>query len=181
MKETYRFFADAGASAIVNHHQHCFSGYEVYNGIPVFYGLGNFCFDNSGYRNATWNEGYMVQLFFDDDDLSFELHPYRQCDENPNIRLLDEIEKKTFDRRIKQLNEIIADDAQLSHCFADLANSRRNYFMSAFQPYYHRVFRKLGFLHLISKFASKRRLLKIQNFVCCESHHDILQFIFKIK
>ena len=45
MHETYRFFVDAGADAVVNHHHHCFSGSEVYNGKPIFYGLGNFCFD----------------------------------------------------------------------------------------------------------------------------------------
>ncbi len=45
MKKWYRFFVDAGADAVVNHHQHCFSGYEVYCGKPIFYGLGNFCFD----------------------------------------------------------------------------------------------------------------------------------------
>ena len=26
MQETYRFFVDAGASAVINHHQHCYSG-----------------------------------------------------------------------------------------------------------------------------------------------------------
>ena len=46
MKELYRFFIDAGADAVINGHQHCYSGYEVYNGKPIFYGLGNFCFDS---------------------------------------------------------------------------------------------------------------------------------------
>ena len=45
MQETYRFFVDAGADAVVNHHQHCYSGYEFYKEKPIFYGLGNFCFD----------------------------------------------------------------------------------------------------------------------------------------
>jgi Putative enzyme of poly-gamma-glutamate biosynthesis (capsule formation) len=45
MVQTYQFFIDAGADAVVNHHQHCFSGYEVYKNKPIFYGLGNFCFD----------------------------------------------------------------------------------------------------------------------------------------
>ena len=48
MKETYHFFVDAGADIIINHHQHCFSGYEIYNGKPIFYGLGNFCYDWDG-------------------------------------------------------------------------------------------------------------------------------------
>ena len=64
MKETYRFFVDAGADAVVNHHQHCFSGYEVYKGKPIFYGLGNFCFDWEGRRNSIWNQGYAITLTF---------------------------------------------------------------------------------------------------------------------
>ena len=36
MKKWYRHIIDLGASAIVNHHQHCFSGYELYNGKPIF-------------------------------------------------------------------------------------------------------------------------------------------------
>lgn len=63
MVELYRFFVDAGASAVVNHHQHCFSSYEWYNGCPIYYGLGNFCFDISPVRTAEkWNYGYMVML-----------------------------------------------------------------------------------------------------------------------
>ena len=46
MIETYRFFIDAGADAVVNHHQHCYSGYERYKSKPIIYGLGNLLFDN---------------------------------------------------------------------------------------------------------------------------------------
>ena len=60
MVEMYRFFIDAGADAVVNHHQHCFSGYELWNGRPIFYGLGNFCFDNHSKRSGSWTEGYAV-------------------------------------------------------------------------------------------------------------------------
>lgn len=42
MQEVYRFFIDSGANAIINHHQHCYSGYEIYEGRPIIYGLGNF-------------------------------------------------------------------------------------------------------------------------------------------
>ena len=62
MKETYRFFVDAGADAVVNHHQHCYSGYEVYRGKPIFYGLGNFCFEPIKNMAQNWHEGYMVRI-----------------------------------------------------------------------------------------------------------------------
>jgi poly-gamma-glutamate synthesis protein (capsule biosynthesis protein) len=39
MQETYRFFIDAGADAVVNHHQHCYSGYEIYKKKPYILNL----------------------------------------------------------------------------------------------------------------------------------------------
>lgn len=93
MVENYHFFIDAGADAVVNHHQHCYSGYEVYNSKPIVYGLGNFLFDNPGSRHCIWNEGYMVQINFDE-EISFDLHPYTQCNEKPNVCPMNE-EKKS--------------------------------------------------------------------------------------
>ena len=31
----YRFFIDASADAVINHHQHCYSGYEEYHGVTT--------------------------------------------------------------------------------------------------------------------------------------------------
>lgn len=36
MQEIFRFYIDAGADAVVNGHQHCYSGYEEYKGKPIF-------------------------------------------------------------------------------------------------------------------------------------------------
>ena len=69
MVEWYRFFIDVGADAVINHHQHCYSGYEIYNGKPIFYGLGNFCFDRFDKRNSSWNNGYLVELIFEGDQI----------------------------------------------------------------------------------------------------------------
>ena len=64
MKELYRFFIEVGADAVVNHHQHCYSGYEYYCEKPIIYGSGNFLFDHPKRRNSTWNEGYLVELIY---------------------------------------------------------------------------------------------------------------------
>ena len=62
MKKWYRFFVDAGAHAVVGHHTHIISGYEVYKDAPIFYSLGNFCFDWEGLRNMEWNNGMLVEV-----------------------------------------------------------------------------------------------------------------------
>ena len=79
MVETYRFFIEAGADAVVNHHQHCYGGYEVYKGKLIFYGLSNLCFDSVPVSyDDLWNYGYMVSIDFND-NITFEMFPYLQC------------------------------------------------------------------------------------------------------
>ncbi len=39
-------FIDVGADAIIGHHAHCIQPVERYKGKPIYYCLGNFCFDD---------------------------------------------------------------------------------------------------------------------------------------
>ena len=47
MKKTYHFLIDCGADVVINHHQHCYSGYEKYKKGLIYYGIGNFFFDKN--------------------------------------------------------------------------------------------------------------------------------------
>jgi poly-gamma-glutamate capsule biosynthesis protein CapA/YwtB (metallophosphatase superfamily) len=38
-------FADAGADAVIGAHPHVIQEHEIVNGIPIYYSLGNFIFD----------------------------------------------------------------------------------------------------------------------------------------
>src|SRR5690606_35196114 len=63
VRERYRFFAEVGADLIVAHHPHCYSGYEIYNGTPIFYSLGNFLFDyKKKYQKGHWTECFALKL-----------------------------------------------------------------------------------------------------------------------
>ena len=57
-----RAFAEAGASAVVISHSHAVMGSEVYRGVPIAYGLGNFLFDKSCRRALGWRLGLMARL-----------------------------------------------------------------------------------------------------------------------
>lgn len=59
--KTFRFIAEQGVSAIIRHHSHYIQSYEVWQGVPIFYGLGNLLSD-SIYDSADWNTGLMVKL-----------------------------------------------------------------------------------------------------------------------
>ena len=177
MKETYRFFADAGADVIINHHQHCYSGYEVYKDTPIFYGLGNFCFDIEKYRNSFWNEGYIVQVLFDNDKISFDLIPYLQCNDKPNVEILEN--KALFYSEIVRLNKIIADDKLLVENYLNFVNEQKTEMLLSFEPYDNRYLKGLRRRGLIPSFISRKKKNLLLNIIRCEAHRDVLLNVLK--
>ena len=174
MVETYRFFIDAGADAVINHHQHCYSGYEVYKGKPIFYGLGNFCFDKLyNEMPSGWYEGYMVKLIFEkNNEVGYELIPYTQCKERPAVEFLEGALCDLFFENIKQLNTIIADPKVLTRKHEEWMDKSGNSFEHQFLPYSNRWLLSAYIRHLFPSFLTKRKLLNLQNHLECESHRE---------
>lgn len=173
MKELYRFFIEVGADAVVNHHQHCYSGYESYNGKPIVYGLGNFCFDWNGKRGGIWNEGYLAILDFTSSKINLETIPYVQCDDEPNVTLMEGDKKKQFEKRIDQLNAIIEDDEKLNAELSKFIISRKSSIMSIFTPYTNRYMRAAASRHWIPYLLPKSKVLDMIDYISCESQRDV--------
>lgn len=75
LKTLLRGLAENGADLVVNNHPHCPMAYEVYEGVPIFYSMGNFVFTfNTG--NGMWNYGYMIQGEWKEGKITFEIIPY---------------------------------------------------------------------------------------------------------
>lgn len=138
MQDTYRFFIDAGADAVINHHQHCYSGYEIYKGKPIFYGIGNFCFDFPTFarKNPNWAYGYMVDLDIDGDDVKFNLHPYKQSTEVPEVKM---IANNPFAGHIDELNSIISNRKILRQAQVEYYESEGPQALSVLQPFRSRL------------------------------------------
>ncbi len=175
MVETYRFFIDAGADAVVNHHQHCYSGYETYKGKPIFYGLGNFCFDEEGLRDCSWNEGYMVELSFSD-VITSNIYPCCQYGIKPTIELLG---ATAFDNTIAELNQIISDNNSLRATITEYYKNCKNNELSRMEPYSGRILSKLFSLGFLPKFICGQKAINILNHVDCEAHRDKLIFALR--
>lgn len=169
MKELYRFFVDVGANAVVNHHQHCYSGYEIYKGSPIVYGTGNFCFDYSEGNDITWHEGYLVELNFDA-KTTIRTIPYIQCNKYPGVRLMNSEEKIIFDKTINQLNQQINDDTALNYNYSVFLKNYYSIVEIMFSPYSSRVGKGLCRRHLLPSFVSQKRKLDLLNYINCESH-----------
>lgn len=179
MQETYRFFIDAGADAVVNHHQHCYSGYEIYNEKPIIYGLGNFSYFSSTPQSMGWYEGYMLMLNYSDGLISMEIIPYRQSFNGTKVVILGKESRREFDDNINHLNKIINAPNSLRDCHElwlkkNTANDRL-----LFQPYNSRIMKALFVRGLLPSFISRKKQLALKNKLYCESHLDSLRYSFE--
>ncbi|MBR5281520.1 MAG: CapA family protein [Alistipes sp.] len=178
MQDTYRFFVDAGADAVINHHQHCYSGYEFYKDKPIVYGLGNFYFDHTEERDNKWNEGYMLLLDLAD-TIGISLIPYVQCNDKPLIELIKGDKYKVFEKQISQLNEIIQDRIELESRFDKFCKTKRRLYMSVLEPY-PSIYLKFLFRKSVLPSLLRGKCYRfVKNFVMCESHLDVIKNLLK--
>ena len=167
MQETYRFFVDAGADLVINHHQHCFSGYEIYNGHPIVYGLGNFCFDKEKIMRPTWYEGLLCVIEIGN-KINIEILPIEQCKGEPRVKLL---KCGRINETVNSLSTIIANRDLLEQSYNDFLKANDKVYLEAMEPYpplLMRLYRR----GIIRSGLTKTRLLKIFDLINCESHLD---------
>ena len=174
MQETYRFFIDAGADVVINHHQHCYSGYEVWRGKPIFYGLGNFCFDYEEPKPEVWYEGFALELDIDDNEIGFKLHPYIQCKDEPKVSFLKN--RNDFDKDIKRLNDIIADSDKLKSVVDAYYNESADGIINSFTMHKRFAHRFPRLNDKLFPSYVKRRSYDFRNMVVCESHTDKFRY-----
>ena len=169
MQETYRFFVDAGADAVVNHHQHCYSGYEDYKGKPIFYGIGNFCFDEPSSPHLNWNEGYFVELEFIGEKIQFGIIPYCQCKHEAKVVLLP---MDSFNEEIESINRVICNSSILESKINEYYKD--NAFLTGwqFEPYRNGVIFRLRQKGLLPSMLKNDERLLITNNLMCESLNE---------
>jgi poly-gamma-glutamate synthesis protein (capsule biosynthesis protein) len=177
-KNTLRFFAEAGADAVIQHHAHCYSGYELYKGVPIFYGLGNFIFDKPHIFNSPWNTGYAVELTLEP-QFTFKIIPYEQSNGNAGVRLLYNAEMENFFQNVNRLNNIIGNDDHLCEEFEKYCTRVKRLYDSFLEPHSIRLFHFLRNRNLLPSFLSRHKKTLYLNLFRCESHREVVINILK--
>lgn len=179
MVETYRFFVDLGADAVVNHHQHCYSGYETYKGKPIFYGLGNFCLEMNKSRIKKWDEGYAVGLSLDGGKVGFELFPFLQCRETPDVRFMEGEKLRLFEEDIARINQVIASPKALEEAYLNYLERVDDLYHALFTPYSGKWMEALCEKRLVPTLFPKEKWPRMLNLIECESHREKLTHFIK--
>ncbi|MBR4073099.1 MAG: CapA family protein [Clostridia bacterium] len=120
--ELYRLVTDLGADAVIAMHTHCPQGYEIYNGKPIVYSMGNFFFPvkpegNKADLSGAWYFGYLSMLDITKDGISLEIKPYRSGGLADPVRLLEGEQKSAFMKYLEELSAPISDAKKIRHLF----------------------------------------------------------------
>src|SRR5690625_582579 len=180
MQKQYRFYADQGADLVVGHHTHCISGHETYNGVPIFYSLGNFLFTKNNPKED-WYTGLVLEVDITDSGLHTQLHPVRHQKETFALDLLTGDEKRDIQKRIESYNDIIADESKLKEAWSQYAEESMDQYLNYWSPlsfirnrYIKAILRCSGI-----RGTTKKGLALYLNLMRCEAHRDLSQEAIK--
>lgn len=176
MLKTYRFFAENGADAVIGHHTHCVSGYELHKNVPIFYSLGNMIFTEP-VNSDEWYKGVILQLNIEKGNpIQFELHPIMQSKEDYKLNLMTDSQKEIVMSEINNYSDIISNKTVFENKWEQFIESKKRT-INIFSPlnfvpgrYLQAALYRLGINKLIMR---KHGLTQILNHIRCEAHRDI--------
>ncbi|MFA4964885.1 MAG: CapA family protein [Thermoleophilia bacterium] len=126
-------FVEAGASAVVIHHQHMPGGVQVHRGVPVVYGTGNFLFPMYyPYVHPGWHQGYLVRLGFSGTRVSeLTLFPYHQSRGQRRVEAMPPDEAEELAARLRERSAALADASTLEREWERFCGEQRPRLLAA--------------------------------------------------
>ena len=188
--EMYRNFVDMGAVAVIAMHTHCPQGYEIYEGAPIVYSMGNFFFPKPGLETTlklppqrlamylpTWSYGYMSLLDIDKDGVKLTVVPYRFDDVSHTVLSGEELER--FNGYLAHITAPIADEKKIRSLFdtwcmmAGLGINGQLAYMNTVDNFR---------LEMIDDFKENgtRPMTCIKNVFSCEAHNELITNTFNL-
>lgn len=98
---------NVGADVIIGHHPHVVQDIEIYAGVPIFYSLGNFIFDQ--YFDPEVQQGLWVEIRPNDSGIEYLLQGITSIGSQSVPRFMSEYENATF---LESLAEKSSDSLQ---------------------------------------------------------------------
>jgi len=183
MVKQYRFYAENGASAVVGHHSHCVSGYEVHKGTPIFYSLGNFLF-TLPHIYSRWYKGLVLVLKIQSGQgISWELVPVAQAKRHFTLARMTGEPLESIRRDIAEYTRIIADEDAHAHAWKKFLGDHEGQYLNIFNPVnavWNGKFRAALFMLRADRlFRRRAHYAEILNTMRCESHAEAAQGIIR--
>lgn len=178
LQKACRKMVEKGADLVVCQHSHCVGCEEKWQNGTIVYGQGNFLFDNS--ESEFWQTSLLLELSVEG-DVMLTYHPLKK--QGNAVRLA---EGKTAEKILSDFYDRSAEmqeEGALERKFHAFAEEMLWSYLSALQgkrikKLWFRVINKLSGRRFakwyLSKQYDRKDLLRIQNYVKCEAHREVL-------
>lgn len=175
-----RALVEAGAHAVVCHHAHVPLPYEVHEGAPVVYGVGNLLFPARRPQPPAWHLGYLVGLEVSAAGVhELTLVPYAQTRHGLAASPLSRDEAARFFAELDRLAAVLADDDALAAAWRRFCARRRPYIVAAALGL-TRAERLLLRAGLWPSWRLPRsRLAEAVDMLSCDSHREVLESLLR--
>ncbi len=174
LMDTCRFLVEQGAAAVICQHSHCAGCMEIYKGVPIIYGQGNFLFDFPS-KEASWGEGALISLKINAvGNFGVRLIPYRQSDGQVGARRMTADEESVFINDFAARSEAIADAAFVKTRWETFCQDSKRYYLNTLHGkpgLLRRLAGKLDLLHYLDSRDVQRGRLHL---IRCESLREAL-------
>lgn len=102
-QRTLRSFVDRGVDAVIAHHPHVAQGWEIYDGSPIAYSLGDFAFEKANRPETNWS--YMFELKIVESMIT-EAHSYLIQTDNATVRYMSPEHRPKHNQYLKEISTI---------------------------------------------------------------------------
>jgi len=130
----YRHFINMGASGVIASHPHVPQPWEIYKGCPIFYCLGNFCFDHYTVDNKEieFLDNSLVARIMISDRFEVKIESHQLCYDYKSaiVELCDE--DKTFSSYMKRISSDFHDHDKYKAIIDNYANNMVNSYIYSF-------------------------------------------------
>ncbi|WP_231507838.1 CapA family protein [Bacillus sp. UNC41MFS5] len=172
LQKVCRKMVEKGADIVVCQHSHCVGCYENYHDATIIYGQGNFIFDY--FDSEFWRTGLLVKVEITD-KLTVDYIPIVKKDNLVRLALgenSDHILNEFFRRSKEICLEGFVEGEYLKFANQKLEDYLRTF--SGLGKWASRIDRRIFKGNLLKRLYKKDQLLKVQNYIECESHRELL-------
>jgi hypothetical protein len=182
LRKLCHFYVDQGADAVICHHPHVPGAYEIYQGRPIVYSLGNLVFSPRVARPG-WDQGYAVLMTYDivkKELAGFEILPYTQSVAHRGVRKMQGAQRDLFFDRLDGYSDILNNEERYKEAWSGYCGRQRNdVLMRQYFPLYLRGLGALGrWLDPGRFFLSSKATKSVKRgMLFCDSHLELLKSV----
>lgn len=172
LQDRFKKMASEGADAVIAQHTHCVGGYEILDRALLVYGQGNFIFGLKD--DEYWNSGLLIEIDIEKKDINYKFIPITKKD--GRIRKAEGIRENEIMKGFYERSQSITRAGFINDQYGKYADEQLEIMLRSVgkESLVFRLLNRIVGGGLVFKKYKKAELVRLLNYIECESHRELL-------